>query len=334
MGSGTRVAAPASRLVAAVRPATIVAVCVMAAALLAAACNGRDTPGGPSPLPSEPLPTTPLPSTIVGVWHGYLKGTECVGALPCSAERTMPFVLRVVEDGAGYRATFELPVESAGQMKVIMDVVGRTEADGVAVFSGSRGPIDSDGYHVELRRLSIRIDPASGLTGAIDLQKWPTANLSARSLRGPITSASYQPLSPAAGPPLDGTWRGRAVIRACDGYCPIYQDEGDDVPVVVVVGQAGQIVIGHVQPLVNGCATCWIPVSGIASGQTMWLSSEPHVPPASVGRRFQIESFEATADALGRLAGRFVIAVNNQIAVAPFDVFSRLDCEFTWLQRD
>ena len=306
---------------------------MMVVALLTSACGARDTPAAPSPI-EVPPPAVSLPVTLAGAWHGYLKGAECVAALPCNPERTLPFTLRVLAAADGYRATFELPAESAGQMKVIMDVVGRPDADRLVVFSGSRGPIDSDGYHVELRRLAVRIEPASGLTGEIDLQKWPTANLSARSLRGEITSASYRPLSPAGSPSMNGTWRGRAVIRGCEGHCPIYQDAGDEMTVVLALGQVGQTVSGHMQTGVVGCSSCWLPVSGSVAAGTPSLSSQPFAPPGAAGRQLQLEGFEAALDEFARLAGRFVIAATDRIAIAPFDVLARLDCEFTWLQRD
>lgn len=299
---------------------------------LASGCGNDGSPAAPSPLESVPAAGPALPTTLPGVWHAYVKGTECLSEHLCYTGRTVPFILRTLAAGDGYTGTLEVPVETGSGMSLVMNVAGRPDADGVVIFSGSRGPIDTDRYHVELFRLAVRIDPASGLTGDIDLQKFPTPNLSKRTLQGQVVSASYQPWSPPGSQPATGTWRGRAIIRGCEGFCPIYQDVGDEIRLTIVLGQQGDTVSGRMQPQVNGCVTCWLPVAGTAAGSSIALSSQPVALEA--GRQLHVEHFEATVDDLARLAGRFVIAVNNRIAIAPYDVFSRLELEFLWLQRD
>jgi hypothetical protein len=308
-----------------------VAVVLLSGVVALPACSENRGPApSPTPFPApDPGPVTPL--TLSGVWHGYLRAAECLSSRPCDEERTIPFVLRALADNADYVASFELE-EGAREMDVIMDVRGVPQSDGTVLFTGQRSPLDIDSYRVELRRLAVRIDPSTGLTGEIDLWKFPTFSGPDRQLRGRVTSATYQPHAPAAGQSVAGAWSGRVVIRSCSDYCPSYQDVGDELRLSLVLGQTNGSITGQMQLGVSGCSNCWLPVAGTQSGQAVSLSSDRFVP--SSGRALHLERFDATLDALGRLAGRFVHAVNDRIAVSPFDVFSRLECEILWLKRD
>jgi len=51
-------------------------------------------------------------------------------------------------------------------------------------------------------------------------------------------------------------------------------------------------------------------------------------------RTLHLESFDASLDQIHRLAGRFVYASDSRIAVSPFDVSYRFECEILWLKRD
>lgn len=302
------------------------ALVVLATACLA--CS-RTSPVTPTPTPASTGPS--LPTTLAGTWRGYLTATECLGSTDCREPRTVSFVLRVVQDGAGYRGTLEL-TQNASEMAVVMDVAGTSQPDGAVLFTGQRAPLATDPYRVELGRLLVCIDGGAGLTGEIDLRKFPQFSGYDRRLTGRVASAAYEPL--ATDGAVSGTWTGHAVVRSCSGYCPLYQDVGDEIAFSIVLGQSGSAVTGRMSTSVVGCEGCWLPVTGTASGGRVLLSSGRIAPAGSGGRVIYLERFESTLDALGRLAGEFVYEAEDRIAIAPFDVSSRLECEILWLARD
>jgi hypothetical protein len=299
--------------------------------VLATACLACSRTSPVTPTPTSPSTGPSLPTTLAGTWRGYLIATECFSATDCGEPRTVSFLLRVVQDGSGWRGTLEL-TQNAFAMAVVMDVVGTAQADGAVLFTGQRAPLPSDAYRVELARLVVHVDSGAGLSGEIDLSKFPQFNSPDRRLTGRVASATYEPLSTDGA--LSGTWTGHALVRVCSGYCPLYQDAGDEITFTIVLGQSGAAVTGRMSTSVVGCESCWLPVTGTVSGARVLLSSERIAPAGSGGRTVHLERFEGTLDALGRLAGQFVYEAQDQIAVKPFDVSSRLECEILWLARD
>lgn len=248
----------------------------------------------------------------------------------CDPPTTIQFVLRATAGGPGYIGAFE--AEAIGSNN-IMDVTGAPQPDGSVIFSGTRGGIPGNSTTLELRRLLVRPDGAAGLTGDVDL--WILSGSYKQHLSGSVLSASYQPLVSLPGQSVSGTWTGLAVIRACSGYCPLYQDPGDGVRISMVLGQNGGSLSGNVQFTVFSCGGCWLPITGSASGAQVSLSSPLVTRTSAYGdRTLHLESFDGTVDDLGRISGRFVYASDSRIAIAPFDVSYRLECEILWLKRD
>ncbi len=306
----------------------LIAVAVVAAALLR--CGGS-SPVAPAaqPLPAPPAPPT-LPGSLPGVWTGYLRAALCF-SFGCEEVETIPFVLRVAADGSGYVGAFEL--EAASSMNVNMDVTGAVQPDGAVLFTGHRDPWDGDSASVELRKLLVRVDPSAGLSGDIDLRKFYTGNATNRSLEGTVASASFLPLPFFAAQGVSGRWSGTAVIRGCSGYCPLYRDAGDAFSISMVLGQSGTSVTGQLQLGVFAGSQNWLPIAGNAS-PALSLSSERVVFSSGNDKSRYLESFDATLDGLGRINGRFTYASDSTIAISPFNVFFRLECEILWLKRD
>jgi hypothetical protein len=304
-----------------------------AALALAAACVTSSTCGSSSPAsPSAtPTPSSPsLPTALPGVWRGNLRVVNCYSTFSiCDAEQTMPFVLRVTAGGPGFIGAFEL---EAPLYNAIIEVTGQSQADGAVLLTGSRGRTPSNSATFDLRRLLVRVDGAAGLTGDIDLRTFVTG--SERSLIGQVTSASYQPIAPS-GENVSGNWSGLAVIRSCSGYCPGHQTVGSPIRVSMVLGQSGSTVDGQLQLSNFSCSSCWLPLNGRLADSRLTLSSPTVSRTATSGdRSLHLESFEASLDPLYRLAGVFVYASDSRIAISPFDVSYRFECEILWLKRD
>jgi hypothetical protein len=222
-----------------------------------------------------------------------------------------------------------------GSYGVVMDVTGVTQPDGAVVFTGHRDPLSSDQANVELRRLLVRLDSSTGLTGEIDLRRDYTSGGHSRVLEGRVVSAAYLPFSAVSAQGLDGTWSGMAVIRACSGYCPSYLTEGDNAELSLVVGQTGSTLSGQLRISNSRCSSsCWLPVSGSVYGTAVSLTSERHAFSAASGNVFHLQSFEGTIDQLGRIGGRLVLQADGRVAVSPFNVTYRHEMEILWLTRD
>ena len=300
---------------------------------LATACATSSTCGSSSPTSPTEAPTAnpTLPSALSGVWRGNLRVVNCYVTFSiCDAEQTMPFVLRVTAGGPGFIGAFEL--DAPQYPASIIDVTGQSQPDGAVLLTGSRGRIPGNTATLDLRRLLVKVDGASGLTGEIDLRLFVTG--SERSLIGRVTSASYQPFAPS-GENVAGNWSGVAAIRSCSGYCLGSQSVGQSIRLSMVLGQSGTTVDGQLQLSNFWCVNCWLPLSGRLTGTGLTLSS-PVVTRSPVfgDQKLHLETFEASLDQLHRLVGQFVYAADTRIAVSPFDVSYRLDCEILWLKRD
>lgn len=304
---------------------------VIAAACEAAACG---SPTAPTPPLSTGTPSTTSPAVTValsGVWAGYLWVKDCPAGYPCRPETLVPFVLRISAAGPAVAA---LEVVEGSARSVVMDVTGVAQPDGAVLFTGHRGELRNDQAEIELRRLLVRLDSSTGLSGEIDLRRSYTNGGQNRSLEGRIQSAAYQPFADLAAQGLSGSWSGMAVIRACSGYCPSYLNEGDNMELSLVVGQAGSSVTGQLLIQNSMCNSCWLPVSGRVTGTSVSLTSERYSFSATSGNVFHLQSFEGTIDQLGRIQGRFVLQADGRVAVSPFNVSYRHEGEILWLMRD
>lgn len=303
-----------------------------AIALLAVAACGSPTAPTPPVSTTGPSSTPPATTTTLpGVWAGYLWAMDCPAGYPCRPETLVPFVLRISAAGPAVAA---LEVVEGSARSVVMDVTGVAQPDGAVLFTGHRGELRNDQAQIELRRLLVRLDSATGLSGEIDLRRSYTTGGQNRSLEGRILSAAYQPFADLAARGVSGSWSGLAVVRACSGYCPVYQNEGDTMKLSLVVGQAGSSVTGQLLIANSMCNSCWLPVSGRVTGTSVSLTSERHSFSALSGNVFHLQSFEGTIDQLGRIQGRFVLQADGRIAVNPFDVSYRHEGEILWLMRD
>ena len=316
-------------------------VCVSAAVglVVLSACGSSPSPTAPAPAPSAaPSPTPPIPSfpgNLSGVWHGYLSVTTCYVGLPpsmCGSARTVQFVLRATTGGPGYAGLFEL--SDGSSLTNIVDVTGVGQPDGAVIFTGTRAPLPLGSLTLEIRRLLVRLDPAAGLTGDIDLWATGAGAYTDYRMSGQVLSASYQPFVSLPGQSVSGTWSGYAVIRECSGDCPSYRKVGSGVAIYpMVLGQSGTSLSGNLALSVFSCGGCSLPISGSASGGQVSLSSQI-VNGSFNDRTLHLESFDGTLDDLGRISGRFVYASDSRIAIPPFNVSYRIACEILWLKRD
>ena len=296
-------------------------VLVLLLAATGAAC-GSESPTAPEPAPSTVAPPS-APQALPGLWNGFLLAATCPSGV-CGEPRTIPFVLRVIPGGGTFAASLE--IEEGTNRWLVVDVSGSAQPDGSVAFTGTRAPTGSDQATVDVRQFAVRVTPQGGLEGSVEIHRF-FSSLHTR-LEGRIASASYRPLSTQ----LDGRWIGRAVIRACSGYCPSFQNAGDDDEVLVALGVSGQSVTGQIAVGTSGCVHCWLPVSGRVQGSAVTLSSERIVINSTDA--YQLLGFEGSMDPFGRISGRFTFEGKDRIAIDPFDVTFRLEYEILWLKRE
>ena len=295
--------------------------------LAAVSACGAASPTSPVPL-TPVIPVQPsLPGSLPGIWTGFLHASDCTFA-GCEAPETKPFVLRITTGGPGFVASFELP-SAQDRWEFVVDLNGTLQADGSVLFTGSLAR-DSN-MTVEIRRLSVRYDAATGLTGTIDLRRLFRSNVTNSSIEGEIASAWHQPFSSN----LSGEWNGMAIIRACSGDCRGSRGVGNDVRLSMVLVSSGAALGGQAEtsPLTGcGAGGCWVPISGFGPPDVSF--SSPQIVSASApDEPRQLETFTGSADGLGRLHGRFVFTYSDRIAIAPFLISARLECDVLWLTR-
>ena len=296
--------------------------------LAAVSACGAASPTSPEPL-TPVVPAQPsLPGSLPGIWTGFLLASDC-DFRGCQPARTRPFVLRVTTAGSGFAGSFELPIDQ-GRWEFVIDLTGTVQGDGSVLFTGALG---RDDRTFEVRRLVVRHDPSTGLAGTIDLRRLfaPQANSTATTIEGEIASAWHQPLSSN----LSGEWSGVATIRSCSGDCRGSRSVGNDVRLTAALVSSGAALTGQVSvaPLAGcGGGGCWVPISGFGAPNVLF-SSPQVVPPSAPDEPKQLESFTGSVDGLGRLHGSFVFTFSDSIAIAPFLISARLECELIWLTR-
>ena len=245
----------------------------------------------------------------------------------CETPRTIPFLLRVAAAGSGFTGDFELHGTTA--VDVVMDVTGVMRPDGYVLFTGTRAAIPDDLVRTDLRELLVRTDPLTGLTGHIDLHQAAPQDAT---LTGDVTSASFEPFD-AASPQMSGTWSGEAILRACSGFCPSYRNQ--TLGISLALGQSGTDLSGQVQLSIFEPGDDWLSIHGAASGNSLSLSSNRIVLTSNAGDRARLlAALTGTIDTLGRIAGGFTYAADGRIAIEPFNVSYRLQCEILWLTRN
>ena len=310
---------------------TIRVMALLVAYTMPLAC-GSSSPTAPNPPSAPPSTTTPsLPATFTGVWRANAKAVTCTLRIPapCEPERSLTFVLRVTAGGPGYLGTFE--IEEGLSLAVVISVIGESQPDGSVLFMGAHGV--SRDVMVAVQRLLVKLDGAAGLSGDMELRQLVTGT--ERRTTGYVLSASYQPMLPQSGTNLSGTWSGVSVIRACSGYCPAYRTVGQQVLVSLTIGQSGTAVNGQMQLSILSCSGCWVPFSGSMSDDRLTLSGPMISRDSPSGdRTLHLESLEGSLDYISRLVGSFVYAADSRIAISPFNVSYRLECEILWLKRD
>lgn len=241
----------------------------------------------------------------------------------------MTFVLRVAAGGPGYLGTFE--TDEAFPSSVVISVIGESQPDGSVLFIGSHGVSRDVAFSVQ--RLLVKLDGGAGLSGDMELRQLVTGT--ERRTTGTVLSASYQPLLPQAGTNLSGTWSGVSIIRGCSGHCPSFRTVGQQVRVSLAIGQSGNTVNGQMQLSIFSCSGCWVPFSGSMSDGRLALSGPVISRDSPSGdRTLHLESLEGSLDYIGRLVGGFVYESDSRIAISPFNVSYRLECEILWLKQD
>lgn len=301
------------------RGAIRLAIIVVSAA--AAVSCGSASPTQPST--GTPLPVESAPGALPGLWNGFLMASRCPNGI-CAPAELIPFVLRVAAQGAGFTGSLE--IAEGSQRWLVVDVSGAAQPDGSVSFTGTRGPVVSDQSHVEVRQFVVSVSRESGLTGTVDVRKFFASFTT--SIEGRVASAAYRPLVPT----FEGRWLGRAVIRRCTGYCPIYQDAGDDDEIRLVIGQSGQALAGQIAVGTSGCVQCWLPVTGRIELGGLTLTSDRIV--VSSTDAYQLQSFSGSLDPVGRITGRFTFEGKDRIAISPFDITFTLEYEILWLTRE
>ncbi|HET7618766.1 MAG TPA: hypothetical protein VFK20_09685 [Vicinamibacterales bacterium] len=261
------------------------------------------------------------------MWSGYVGVSLCRGA-SCSSPQTTPFVLSVAGTGGSFRGSLEF--QPFGD-DVAVDVSGSAQPDGAVLFASTHHATAYDARTVTVRRLLVRTDPVAGLTGDLDMRLSGETS----DVRGTVTSASFQPLSAFAAQGVSGSWHGLAIIRQCAGDCPSYRDAGDIVRIALVVGQAGEGANGQVQLSIFEGEPQWLDVHGTASQTTFSFASDRVALSSSCCDRMRfLQTFKGSLDDLGRIDGTFTYAADGRIAIKPYNISYRLECEVLWLVRD
>jgi hypothetical protein len=296
----------------------------------ATAC-GAKPPTAPQPVTAQDTPVASAPSiptSYAGVWHAYLQAIDCLTPDTCNAPVTTPFVLRIAALGADFTASFEITTESTGS--VVLTLSGSPQADGSLLFTGTRGPIESNvNTSFNVRRLSVKTG-VSGLTGDVDVLRTGAVS---RTLKGAITSASYQPFTSLSGQSFSGNWSGYAIIRTCSGFCPIFRDPGDLIGINLTFAQSGNQITGSIREPEG--YTNWVPLAGSVGGTSVSVTSQTtQMTGGGQVTTFTLEQFNGTPDALGRLSGTLTYSETAHIAISPFNVSYRLGLEILWLKRD
>ncbi|HEX6976454.1 MAG TPA: hypothetical protein VF147_18735 [Vicinamibacterales bacterium] len=308
-----------------------IAIATCLACMLVSAC-GSPSPAAPT-APAASVAAVPASSvSLSGVWRGYMSVVECASGV-CGTEQRIGFVLRAAAGGPGFIGSFESPL--GGWTGFVVDVSGVPQADGAVLFTGTRGPVPGDSATYDVTRLSVRIDQSAGLTGEVELHYSHPA-VATRSFTGRIVSASYLSDVAMPGASFSGTWSGLFVIRACAGYCPAYMTTGSTERFELSLGHSGTAVTGQIQMANFYCSSCWLPVSGTATGPELALRSDviTRDPVGGIGDKTMfLESFTGGMDALGRLSGRLVYSSTTRNYATPADVSYRIEGEILWCTR-
>jgi hypothetical protein len=304
---------------------------VVIAALATAACGSSSSPVAPStqtqtiPPPPGPPGPPPFPGSLTGVWSGHFLASEC-RSNGCDSPRTIPFVLRLLESGAGYEGVLE--TNRPDYYDLSMSITGVVQPDGAVLFTGHRSGIESDRFVWDLTRLLVRLDGSTGLSGDIDLRRsHPSAGR--ESLEGKVRSASYQSLAALQALGVSGRWSGVAVMTSCSGYCPSYQQVGDDMEIAFALGASGSAVSGSAMVADSiGCPSCWIAVAGSTSGTSLTLAS------IDTTAKVRLLGFEGALDRFGRIKGTFRYRIEDTVYRPERKVTQVFDARIRWLKRD
>ncbi|HEX5474694.1 MAG TPA: hypothetical protein VFX12_08550 [Vicinamibacterales bacterium] len=260
--------------------------------------------GGCGASPSGPSPAV---ASFQGLWAGTYRITKCDSRRHCveSVGTTQAFTLRLAQAGAGVSGVFET-------RGLVVEVGGVSDGNGHVTLVGSSGPASTtEPGTVQVSSFSIALDPALGLTGAVEYTESGPEDFSGTiatvSYAATVVSATLRPLSDLAG--WTGTWRGSFVVRdsACvgwHGYC--YPDEtGSVVPLTLTITDNGDV---SGQVTLNSRV---VPVTGHA-GSTLQLTGEMSRAGSGGPEVTRILAFTATSDRFGRLTGTLRYSVEWQ----------------------
>lgn len=237
-------------------------------------------------------------------------------------------MLRIAASGSEYVGALETNRPDYHDLSI--NLTGQRQPDGAVLFTGRRGAIPSDAFVAEVRKLLVKLDPVTGLSGEIDLRRVHAT--SRVSLEGAVRTASYESFAETEMRGLSGRWSGIALITACSGYCPVFQRAGTDIEVALVLAQGGEALGGQAQISDSvGCNSCWLPIAGTWSDAALSFTS-----PRVVGSfaTLHLQTFAGSLDRLGRIRGDFTYRIEARKQNPPEPTATRLEARIRWLKRD
>lgn len=273
---------------------------VLLAALLSVSCGSSPTEPDTQPPPGSVPVSNPLAET--GTWVGFYRVDACTAVpAPCyrtSADRPVAFMLRTSASGSSLEGVFDSELQDAP-----VALSGTLQADGSATLAGTLMTVPPGRVYPRVRvsNLTVRSDPTSGLSGTLTLRMESSY---VELVTATILSASMEPFAVIPQREFQGTWEGFGQVSSCSGDCWFYSP-GQIVPLTIRFTQRGAEVSGELFE---------VPATGTVSNGELSLAGELRetLEEGDSGftlRRF--ETFSATVDAVGRMRGRFSVAVRG-----------------------
>ena len=271
---------------------------VFAVALLLAACSG--SPSSPSQPPASPPPVPVAFADFSGLWTAKYRITACEWERHCvlymGTERS--FDLRLLQTGSHVRGLY---VDNGSAA----DVEGDVSTDGSLAMSGVSGPVSARDGSFRVTEIRVRLGSAPELQGQINYESRLPPQYSEFGLgmkaSGEIVAAARSDLAAFAGG-VDGTYRGRFVVRSCaplGTYC--YPNALDEVPdLILTVAHDGSGVSATYQQ--EGTR---IPLRGTLSGRSLLLDGQATSGTPGFESLERVTGWRASIDDFGRISGTF-----------------------------